>query len=485
MFTTRSQVWTITTQYLDRYRSRASGAAADADRPLPVTGAQRRFLLARHLSPHGRADLVPLFFRFPRGSLDPRRLDAAAGYVAAGHPVLRSRPAVLGGVPVLLPVGPQEPGAYVARLGGPDRAPDGHGKGGGGGGGGGGGRAGDLLRAALAGWGEGPPLRLLLAPADGQERAEDGGRDQEVLALVMDHAVCDERSIGRIIADLSEGYTHGLGPDDLPAARAREALCAYRAAVHAQLAVEEAASGPAALAHWARRLSGLAGAGGRSGPPVPSGAGDGGSDVLSARLPEHSGGGDHGRGPDPALRFPALLTACDRAARVLYGRGPRGPAPLLGYAWGGRPTGAEDVVGAFLNTVPFLAPPTTDHHRTGVAGDADTDAVFELWCADLEHADTPFDEIVRAARAADLPWPGRFDGLLTFEDRDLRPALRLGGVTGVEIHVDGRPLQAPLTVALAHGADARVRMAWERAAFPDGAPEEAFTALLAALPPGA
>ncbi|MFI5983391.1 non-ribosomal peptide synthetase [Streptomyces sp. NPDC051555] len=474
MFTARSQVWTITTQYLDRYRSRASGAAADADRPLPVTGAQRRFLLARHLSPHGRADLVPLFFRFPRGSLDLRRLDAAAGYVAAVHPALRTRPAVLGGVPVLLPVGPQEPGAYVVQLGGPDRAPGGHGKGGGAGGGGC--RAGDLLRAALAGWGEGPPLRLLSAPADGAE----GEEDQEVLALVMDHAVCDERSIGRIIADLSEGYTHGLGPDDLPAARAREALRAYRGAVHAQLAVEEAASGPAALAHWARRLSGLAAAGGRSGSPVPPGPGDGGSDVLSARLPERSGGGDHGRGPDSALRFPALLAACDRASRVLYGRGPQGPAPLLGYAWGGRPPGAEDVVGAFLNTVPFLAPPATDH-RSGVEGDA----VFELWCADLEHADTPFDEIVRAARGADLPWPGRFDGLLTFEDRDLRPALRLGGVTGVETHVDGRPLQAPLTVALAHGADARVRMAWERAAFPDGAPEAAFTALLAALPPGA
>ncbi|MFD7031439.1 non-ribosomal peptide synthetase [Streptomyces sp. NPDC059917] len=469
MFTTRSQVWTITTQYLDRYRSRASGAAADADRPLPVTGAQRRFLLARHLSPHGRADLVPLFFRFPRNSLDPRRLDAAAAYVAAGHPVLRSRPAVLGGVPVLLPGGPQEPGAYVARLGGPDRAPGGRGEGEGGGGA----RAGELLPAALAGWGEGPPLRLLLAPADGGE----GGEEHEVLALVMDHAVCDERSIGRIIADLSEGYTHGLGPDDLPAARAREALCAYRGAVHAQLAREEAASGPAALAHWADRLSGLAAADGRAGAP---GAADGGSDVLSARLPGRPGGGDPGRGGGTALRFPALLAACDRAARVLYGRGPRGPAPLLGYAWGGRPEGAEDVVGAFLNTVPFLAPPTTGH-RAGT----DADAVVEPWCADLEHADTPFDEIVRAARRAGLPWPGRFDGLLTFEDRGLRPALRLGAVTGVETHVDGRPLQAPLTVALAHGADARVRMAWERAAFPDGAPEAAFTALLAALPPGA
>ncbi|MYS40284.1 non-ribosomal peptide synthetase, partial [Streptomyces sp. SID5998] len=53
----------ITSQYLDRYRRLTAGDGTGA--LLPVTGAQRRFVLVRSLDPSGRPDLVPMFFAFP------------------------------------------------------------------------------------------------------------------------------------------------------------------------------------------------------------------------------------------------------------------------------------------------------------------------------------------------------------------------------------------------------------------------------------
>ncbi|MFZ3475667.1 non-ribosomal peptide synthetase [Streptomyces sp. 4.24] len=483
MFTARSQLWTITAQYLDRYRQHvpdrtAPGGTGPAPGfPLPVTGAQRRFLLARLLTSHGRPDLVPLFFVLPRGAVDPVRLGSAAAYVAARHPVLRTRAAVLGGVPVLRTTEPEEPSAYVTQVRGTGR--------------GGTDSRDDALRAALADWQPGPPLRLFLAAAtddsalrgdgDGSDSDSDDGR--EVLALVLDHAVCDEQSLGVVIGDLAEAYTFDLGAHDLPGSHAADALAVYRDAVHRQLDAEHRASTGSALSYWAERLAGapLPGPADAAGPREDSG-------VLRATLPSGSGSGTgtgsgSGSADGHGRLFPALLGACDRAARALHGYGPRDPAPLLGYPWGGRPPGAEGLVGCFLNTVPYRVP----------GPDADPDAAFATWCADLDHAGTPFDEIVRAARSAGLPWNGGFHALLTYEDRARRPALRLGRAVGSETHVDGRPLQAPLTVSVshgsAHGAEPVVRMAWERGAFPRRAGHRAevtaFAALLDALPAGA
>ncbi|WP_338932886.1 non-ribosomal peptide synthetase [Streptomyces netropsis] len=419
----------ITSQYLDRYRHIADDAARAAG-TLPVTGAQRRFLLARRMDPAGRPDLVPLFFAFPRGSVDPDRLRAAAGHLAALHPALRARPETLRGVPVQL-LG--EPDARVDRV---EPRP--------------GESAADALRRALGTWAaEGPPLRLFLAA--------DTAGDRDVLAVVMDHAACDEASIGKVMGDLTDAYRDGLGPGDVPGTRAADELAAYREAVHLQLESEARASGQRSVAYWARRLAALRPATGPA-PAPRGGEGRAGTGAVLHRLPG---------APDGArTAFPVLLDACAAAARTLYGPD---RVPALGYPWGGRPAAAQPVLGCFLNTVV--------HPATACGLDERTVS----WWDDLDHADAPFDEVVHAARTAGVPWSGRLDGLLTSEDLHRRPPLRLGDATGHETHIDGRPVQAPFAVSVSHGTDLLVRMAWDRGVVPDPVAEDAFAALLDTL----
>ncbi|MFI0262346.1 non-ribosomal peptide synthetase [Streptomyces sp. NPDC017056] len=439
----------ITQQYLARYEKAAAGAADPAGL-LPVTGAQRRFLLARRLAPGGRPDVVPLFFAFPRGTVDVDRLRAAAGYLAAAHPALRTRPDVLRGAPVQRLGAPAAQVSRVVARPGEDAAA--------------------ALRRALLDWSaEGPPLRLFLADApagDGTDAGVAGaGGPAEILALALDHAVCDEQSLGLISADLGDAYERGLGPGDVPPDHAAAQAAGYHEAVRLQLAAEQRASKPESLAYWARRLAPERPVGGAQAPagqaahparpPRPTGA-------LQRRLPIRT---DDGR----ATAFPVLLGACGNLARTLGGTRLAGRAPLLGYPWGGRPAAAAPVLGCFLNTVV---------HPATACG---TDDLTTTWWDDLDHADTPFDEVVRAARSAAAPWTGNLDGLLTFEDLHRRPPLRLGGVAGREVHVDGRPLQAPFAVSVSYGNDLLVRMAWDRDAFPDGLARDAFAALTAEL----
>ncbi|MEV4926144.1 non-ribosomal peptide synthetase [Streptomyces roseoverticillatus] len=419
------QSGTITSSYLSHYRRLADGGGAP-EGALPVTGAQRRFLLARRLDPAGRATLVPLFFAFPAGAVDPDRLRKAAGHLAALHPALRARQLVLRGVPLQVP---GAPAGHVERV--RPRAGE---------------SARDALLRALGEWAaDGPPLRFFLA-ADG---------DRDVLALVLDHAACDEQSLGLITAGLTDAYRDGPGPRDVPAAAAADGLAAYRDAVHLQLAAEERASHPDALAYWARRLAGV-----RSSTPAPVEASSAlGTGTALRRLPL---GADGGR----ATAFPVLLDACATAARALHGPG---CLPVLGYPWGGRPPAAAPVLGCFLNTV---AHPADEDDLAGRAA---------AWWEDLDRADTPFDEVVHAARRAGAPWSGRLDGLLTFEDLGRRPPLRLGDATGREVHFDGRPVQAPFAVSVSYGSDLLVRMAWDRSAVPDHHAEAAFASLTEAL----
>lgn len=113
--------------------------------------------------------------------------------------------------------------------------------------------------------------------------------------------------------------------------------------------------------------------------------------------------------PPAGVPFPDLLHACRAAAAVLFGAGHVVP---LGYPWGGRPPGAAPVLGCFLNTVVF---PTA----TGDAPAAS--ATAEAWWDDLDHAATPFDAVVHAARAAGSGWTGRLDGMLTVDDARRHP----------------------------------------------------------------
>ncbi|MFF4323181.1 condensation domain-containing protein [Streptomyces sp. NPDC001568] len=413
----------ITGQYMARFRRLADDRN---DTLLPATGAQRRFVLVRSLDPSGRPDLVPMVFAFPHGTVDPERLRTAAGLLVARHTALRARPAVVRGTPVLRVCEPE------VRLTRPERAP--------------GESPGDVLRRALAAWeAQGPPLRLFLV--HDEERAED------VLAIALDHAVCDGRSLARIVKDLGAAY-------DGEAAGAEAEPAAYREAVLRQLDAEERAETPGAAAYWAERLRALrAGAPARGAARLPGGGAPSGA--AQARLPGHDGG----------VSFPGLLDACRSAARELYG--PDLTVPL-GYPWGGRPAGTEPVVGCFLNTLVF--PAATGR---GLGPEATADA----WWDDLDRADVPFDAVVAAVRAAGSGWTGGLDGLLTVDDDTRRPPLRLAGVEGREVDLDGRPGPGPFAVSVTRGAEIHLRMVWDRAAIDDEAAHRAFDALTRALSP--
>ncbi|MFJ3791086.1 condensation domain-containing protein [Kitasatospora sp. NPDC090091] len=429
----------ITAAYLTRFRSVAAGSSAAGSSAaesgggglLPLTGAQRRFLIARRRDPQSRTDVVPLFFAYPRGTVDLPRLHRAAVRLAASHPALRGSFATVRGTPVLQLGGPS---VAVERA---ETGPDG--------------TAEEALRRALLDWpADGPALRLLLAAAPGDE--------EELLAVALDHAACDEQSLGLVTAGLAAAYAED-GPAE-PAAD--DGTAAYRETVELQLAAEDAAASAAAHAYWAARLGGLGGAGdtGDAGPAARS------TGMVTHRLPAATGAA---RG----AVFPALLDAVGAAAHRLGG-GDR--ALALGYPWGGRPPGAAPVVGCFLNT---LVHPAAGHRAdTALAG---LDELSAAWWDDLDHADTPFDDVVRAARSAGARWSGALDGLLTFEDLQRRPPLVLAGTAGRETHLAGRPLAAPLAVSASHGDDLLVRLAWDRDRYPDAAAEAAFEALLSTL----
>lgn len=431
----------ITSQYLARYR-RLTGDRSDA--PLPVTGAQRRFALVRSLDPAGRPDVVPMCFAFPYGSVDPERLAAAARRLAARHTALRSRPTVVRGTPVL---SVDAPGTGVTR---PALVP--------------GETPADALRRALSTWdAQGPPLRLFLVR--GEERGQEHGeeRREDLLAIVLDHAVCDGRSLARIVDELGAAYdeeTTGSAGLRVAPEESEAELAAYRDAVLRQLAAEERAETPEAAAYWADRLRALRAHAPAPRPArVPEGAPPGGA--AQARLPAH----------DDGVSFPGLLDACRAAARELYG--PDRAVPL-GYPWGGRPAGAEPVIGCFLNTLVFPA-------DTGPG--PGPDATADGWWDDLDRADVPFDAVVGAARTAGSGWTGGLDGLLTVDDDSRRPPLRLAGVEGREVHVDGRPVRGPFAVSVTQGAEIRLRMVWDRAVLDDETAHRAFDALTHALRP--
>lgn len=424
----------ITSQYLARYRGITAGDGSSA--LLPVTGAQRRFALVRSLDPAGRPDVVPMFFAFPHGTVDPARLQAAARRLAARHTALRSRPAVVRGTPVLHT---GEPDIRVTR---PAPAP--------------GERPTDTLRRALVSWDpQGPPLRLFLA-------RDDEDRTDDILAIALDHAVCDGRSLARIAAELGAAYAEDTAEPPAAPEETEAELAAYREAVLFQLAAEERADTPEAAAYWADRLRAV-----RTHAPLPRPervpAGTLPSGSAEARLPAH----------DDGVPFPGLLDACRAAASALYG--PDHVVPL-GYPWGGRPAGAQPVVGCFLNTVVF---PAVTGRGPG------PEATADAWWDDLDRADMPFDAVVAAARSAGPGWNGALDGLLTVDDDSRRPPLVLAGVQGQEVHIDGRPVRGPFAVSVTQGAEIRLRMVWDRAVLDDATAYRAFDALTQALRPAA
>ncbi|MFJ6381237.1 condensation domain-containing protein [Kitasatospora sp. NPDC092039] len=424
----------ITATYLEQFRS----AAAAHPGVLPVTGAQRRFLTMRRLARDVPPLLVPLYFRFPRGAVDPDLLRSAAARLAARHPVLRTRFDTAADLPVQRLAEPR--GAVHRVTARPGESTDG------------------ALRRALRTWSpDGPPLRLFLAASEAEPEVE-------TLAVVVDHAACDEQSLGLITEGLGRAYRERADPREVLAATGASDAEAYRDAVERQLAVERAASRPGSLAHWAGRLAEL----------VPTGvaarraaAGPGRADAVAGLL--------RYRRPAPAEEagialFPAVLGATAAAVTAVAGvtaGAPGGATPTVGYPWGGRPPGAAPVLGCFLNTVLCVAP----------CG-ADPDDLTDRWWDDLDHADTPLDEVLRLARLRGPARHALFDALVAQEDATRRPPLELGGVEGLETHREALALQTPLAVAVTRGAtDLLVRLGWQPGLVDRAAAHSGFDAL--------
>lgn len=241
--------------------------------------------------------------------------------------------------------------------------------------------------------------------------ARDERRD--LLAIGFDHLVCDGESTGLVLDELMSGYQGGAPVSD---AEAAAELRRYRAVVERQLAREHAASGPEALAHWTSRVR-------------DAGPGRWGRD-RDAGEPRGQSSAWH-RVPLPGSAtdrpFPVLLAACHAALARIPGTAP------VAYTWGGHEE--SGVVGCFINTV--LANPQGE-------------GVRESWWEDLEFVDTPFDEVVRAARACHAPWTGHLDLVLTLIDRTRRPAPVLDGVPGRFRYPPGNRIEDPMIVTAIH-----------------------------------
>jgi hypothetical protein len=263
---------------------------------------------------------------------------------------------------------------------------------------------GGAVWAALGDWPAGRgSFRVLLA--------RDDRRD--LLAIGFDHLVCDGESTGLVLDELMSGYQSGVRvPDSVAAAELRR----YREVVERRLAREHAASGPEALAHWTSRVRdagpGLWGRDRDAGEP-----GGRASAWQRVALP----------GSATDRPFPVLLAACHTALTRIPGTAP------VAYTWGGHD--GAGVVGCFINTV--LANPQGD-------------GVRESWWEDLEFVDTPFDEVVRAARACHASWTGHLDLVLTFIDRTRRPAPVLDGVPGRFRYPPGNRIEDPVIVTAVH-----------------------------------
>lgn len=423
----------ITEIYLERYNDLIL-RAGESEKFFPLTGAQRRFFISRELDPNGRRAIAPLFFYFPRGTIDVVRLRGAATRFAMRHSVLGGAPTVLNGLPVL------RAGSASVKVRETGIRP--------------GWTAIETLRHELREWHpSGGALQLLLA--------RDLDHEDELLALVLDHMVCDERSIGLVTAGLSEAYDER--PESGPNRTVAADDAAYREAVQLQLDTERGASVPSALAYWAERLCVLTNRTSTLSRLHEREVSEfSGNATLAYRLPATSG---KVRG---AL-FPALLHAISVALRSVPARE---EIPALGYPWGGRPKTEIDVIGCFLNTVVYPAS----------AEPKSIDQIKADWWRDLDYADTPFDEVVSAARGMGARWSGSLDGMLTFEDLKQRPHLSLSGVIGRETHsVLSRRDEIPFSVAASHGEDLLIRLVWDRDHLVDDDAHTAFRILLHTL----
>ncbi|MFE3762103.1 amino acid adenylation domain-containing protein [Streptomyces sp. NPDC059104] len=343
--------------------------------PLPLTHAQRRFWMSEQAAPGDADNMLVLAYRL-RGSVVFAALGAALRDVVARHPALRTVyrwgedfpfQQVLDADAVVVPLEQVDPGGLGA---GPHNA--------------GPADPASVARQVTRDWWRRPfsleeeiPLRARWC------RLDDGSH---LLCLHLHHIAFDGHSESVLVRDLGtayaarlEGRTPDFGPGTPPS------YVDYAAWEDARMSDWSRQD----LPFWRRTLAGAP-------PPVlpaPSGAGEAPRSESVLRLSAETVAGlartaaRHG-GPPLA----ALLAATGRAVAATFGTSD----VCLGTATAGRFDPALDpVVGYFVN--PLVIPLDGSGHLPAAellarAAEGVTDA--------LQHARTPFDDLVRALRPA-------------------------------------------------------------------------------------
>ncbi|MGK5671790.1 condensation domain-containing protein [Micromonospora sp. URMC 106] len=366
------------------YASRFARAWPDGPPPdiLPAASAQRRFFLIREVT--GRNLVVPLSLTVRPGILDAETVRAALGRVVARHPALWCRVDEHRGV-IVQARRPDPPCQVDEVTAGDD------------------GQRTEAVRSAIA----------------RAERSDSGpvsarlirGADADRLLFVFDHAVVDERSLRIFLSDFAAAADGQPRP-----VRPPSGWDEYRDAVRRHVDGESAAATPERLGYWVDRLRSVAARDTDDTGHQP-GAPDTGSNVVPVDAVAVA----------PSLRptlFPRLLAALHRALRDAGRPGPTS----VGYAWGARGAGAEHLMGCFMNTTISVDEPDP------AADPAAAWAPFltRFW-SDIEHAETPFDEVVLAVGdATRTGWSGNPDALLAFEDVSRRPVIRIRDTVAAE-----------------------------------------------------
>ncbi|MEK2492611.1 amino acid adenylation domain-containing protein [Kitasatospora purpeofusca] len=403
-------------------RSRPALTAGPRPARVPLAPGQLGLWLAHRVQDTGAAYHVPVAVRLT-GPLDPGALAEALGDVVDRHESLRTVVREHDGEPyqhVLEPGGQLVP--LVVRPVGP-------------------GGLDATLRELLA-----PPFDLESAPPVRAHLVRTAEHDH-VLLLTLHHLFADEESAGPLLADLDLAHTArraGRAPRFAPLAVQYADFARWQGEVLAGTAERD-------RAFWTERLAGLpeesALPADRPRPPRPTHRGAVARFELSAELAAGltALAREHGA---------TAFTAVHALLAVLLHRHGAGEDIVVGTPVSVRGESALDgQVGHHLNTVVL---------RADLSGDPDFAALLaRLRDADLDafdHADLPFDQVVRAvapARAA-----GRhplFQTMLTFHSAAPLPDTLFGAVAR-EVLVDTGGAKVDLEVAVGPAPDGSGRL---------------------------
>lgn len=357
--------------YLDRVRRRyrspqtqgvSSGSVASGNAGAPLSSAQQRLWFLNRLQPGVTSFNECVAIRLD-GALDVRALRTAVGKAVERHPALRTVFRDIDGEPLQFVLNTPHEGPQITDLSGQNEH--------------------DAVRKVISeesahrfNLETGPLLRTWLLRFSPRTH---------VLVINAHHIVFDTWSAGVLTHDLNELYAAALErrPDRLPVHIGDHAE--YAAQEQLSLAGEEARNH---LDYWRERLSGappyLNLPADRPRPSLPSGQGANAYARFTPDLTKTIRDFARGRRATP---FMVLLAAYYATIRRLTGQDDL----VIGTPVANRPSGTENLVGFFVNTLAL---------RVDLSGDPSfeelLDRVRSTALDAYEHQDLPFEEVVRA-----------------------------------------------------------------------------------------